>query len=137
MIGGYTQPKGSRSHFGAILVGYYEGTRLVFAAKVGTGFDDKVLASLYRKFKKLARPDCPFANLPERGGSHGGRLTVAEMRRCTWIDPELVCQVGFAEWTRDNHLRQPAFVGLREDKSPREVVREKVSGTQSFNSARS
>jgi bifunctional non-homologous end joining protein LigD len=124
VIGGYTQPKGTRTHFGALLVGYYEKGKLLFAAKVGTGFDQRLLESLHNKFKKLLRPDCPFSNLPEkRPGSSG--LSAAEMRRCTWLEPKLVCQVRFAEWTRDNHLRQPAFLGLREDKRPKEVVREK------------
>jgi bifunctional non-homologous end joining protein LigD len=124
VIGGYTQSKGTRTHFGALLVGFYEGSKLVFAAKVGTGFDQKLLESLYNKFKKLIRPQCPFANLPEkRSGSSG--LSAAEMRRCAWLEPKLVCQARFAEWTRDNHLRQPAFLGLREDKDPKEVVREK------------
>jgi bifunctional non-homologous end joining protein LigD len=124
VIGGYTQPKGTRTHFGALLVGYYEKGKFLFAAKVGTGFDQKLLASLHDKFKNLIRPDCPFANLPEkRPGSAG--LSAADMRRCTWLEPSRVCQVRFAEWTRDNHLRQPAFLGLREDKTPGEVVREK------------
>jgi bifunctional non-homologous end joining protein LigD len=122
-IGGYTQPKGTRTHFGALLVGLYEKGKLVFAAKVGTGFDQKLLESLHNKFKNIIRPDCPFANLPERRPGSSG-LSATEMRRCTWLEPRLVCQVRFAEWTRDNHLRQPAFLGLREDKEPKEVVRE-------------
>jgi bifunctional non-homologous end joining protein LigD len=127
VIGGYTQPKGTRTHFGALLVGSYEKDKLLFAAKVGTGFDQKLLASLHNKFKGLVRPDCPFANLPEKiSGRWGQGLSLAEMRRCTWLEPKLVCQVRFAEWTRDNHLRQPAFLGLREDKEPKEVVREKA-----------
>jgi bifunctional non-homologous end joining protein LigD len=127
VIGGYTPPKGSRSHFGALLVGYYEDEKLLFAAKVGTGFDNKLLASLYQKFQKLIRQECPFANLPEKPGAGGRGLTLSEMRRCVWLEPELVCQVRFAEWTRDNHLRQPAFLGLRDDKEPDEVVREKAT----------
>ena len=126
VIGGYTEPRGTRSHFGALLVGYYESGKLMFAAKVGTGFDQKLLRSLHEKFQKLIQPDCPFANLPEK--SNAGRsqgLTAREMRLCTWLEPKLVCQVRFAEWTRDGHLRQPAFLGLREDKRPEEVVREK------------
>jgi bifunctional non-homologous end joining protein LigD len=125
VIGGYTEPKGTRTHFGALLVGYYEKGKLLFAAKVGTGFDQKLLESLYNKFKKVIRPECPFANLPERRPGTAG-LSKAEMRRCTWLEPKLVCQVRFAEWTRDNHLRQPAFLGLRDDKEPKEVVREKA-----------
>ncbi len=126
VIGGYTQPRGTRSHFGALLVGYYQGDELIFAAKVGTGFDQRLLTLLHQKFQKLIRSDCPFANLPEKtaaGRSQG--LTAREMKLCTWLEPKLVCQVRFAEWTRDGHLRQPAFLGLREDKRPEEVVREK------------
>jgi bifunctional non-homologous end joining protein LigD len=131
VIGGYTPPQGARSYFGAILVGYYEGDTLRFAAKVGTGFDHKMLASLHGKFQKLLRPNCPFANLPEKPGPGGRGFTLAEMRRTTWIEPKLICQVRFAEWTRDNHLRQPAFMGLREDKSPKEVIREKPENSSS------
>ena len=71
--------------------------------------------------QKLKRTDCPFANLPE---DIPGGLGYAEMRRCTWVEPELVGEVRFSEWTRDHHLRQPAFLGLREDKNAAEVVRE-------------
>ena len=126
VIGGYSPPRGARTHFGAILVGYYEDDNLLFAAKVGTGFDQKLLASLHAKFQKLIRKDCPFANLPEKLGSSGRGLTASQIRQCTWLEPKLVCQVRFAEWTRDYHLRQPAFLGLREDKQPKEVVREKA-----------
>jgi bifunctional non-homologous end joining protein LigD len=125
VIGGYTEPKGTRTHFGALLVGYYENKKLMFAAKVGTGFDQKLLSGLYQKFQKLKQEDCPFANLPEKsivGRAQG--LTAREMKRCTWLQPKLVGQVRFAEWTRDGHLRQPAFLGLREDKRPEEVRRE-------------
>ena len=121
VIGGYTRPRGTRSYFGAILVGYYEGGKLMFAGKVGTGFDQDLLASLHEKLERLTQPKCPFANLPEKGKG----LTAAQMKLCAWVSPRLVCQVRFAEWTRDHHLRQPAFLGLREDKRPEEVVREK------------
>jgi bifunctional non-homologous end joining protein LigD len=128
VIGGYSPPQGTRSHFGAILVGYYEKGKLLFASKVGTGFDQRILKSLYERFQKLRQPDCPFANLPEKKTSSrwGRPMTVAEMRRCTWIQPKLVCQVRFAEWTRDDRLRQPAFMGLREDKDAKEVIRERA-----------
>lgn len=126
VIGGYTEPKGSRSYFGAILVGYYEGDELVFASKVGTGFDHTSLKSLYDRFQKLVRPACPFVNLPTPRTERGSLgVTAAEMKRCTWLEPCLVCQIRFSEWTRDGHLRQPVFLGLREDKQPREVVRER------------
>jgi bifunctional non-homologous end joining protein LigD len=125
VIGGYTDPAGSRSHFGALLVGYYEGDRFLFAGKVGTGFDDALLRSLHGKLTKLAIEECPFANLPEkRAGRYGSGLTPSEMRRCHWVQPKLVCQIKFSEWTRDGKLRQPVYEGLREDKSPKEVVRE-------------
>jgi len=125
VIGGYTEPRGTRSHFGALLVGYYERKKLVFAAKVGTGFDQKLLKSLYQKFQKLIRSNSPFANLPEKSGQFGRGLTAAEMKRCTWLEPKLVCEIRFSEWTRDGHLRQPAFLGLREDKKAGEVVKER------------
>jgi bifunctional non-homologous end joining protein LigD len=130
VIGGYTEPKGARAYFGSVLVGYYEAGKLRFAAKVGTGFDHKLLKSLYQKFQTLLSPDCPFVNVPEYLPDSGAKgLTAAEMRRCTWVRPELVCQIRFAEWTRDHHLRQPAFLGLREDKEAKEVVRERPKGS--------
>jgi bifunctional non-homologous end joining protein LigD len=122
VIGGYTDPEGSRPYFGSVVVGYYEGERLIFAAKVGTGFNTKLLKSLYDRFQKLRIESTPFANLPERGG----HLTASQMRFCKWVEPRLVCQIRFTEWTRDGHLRQPVFLGLREDKAPREVVKEKA-----------
>jgi bifunctional non-homologous end joining protein LigD len=125
VIGGYTNPGGSRHYFGALLIGYYEGKQLKFAGKVGTGFDSKGLKMLHARLTKLALDTCPFANLPERkNGKWGQNLTPAEMKRCHWVKPELVCQVKFSEWTRDGKLRQPVFLGLREDKSAKEVVRE-------------
>ncbi|HEY3898133.1 MAG TPA: non-homologous end-joining DNA ligase [Chthoniobacter sp.] len=128
VIGGYTDPEGTRPHFGAILVGVHQGKELIYTGKVGTGFDRKRLTALHAAFKKIARQSCPFANLPEK---HGGRwrqgITVAEMKRCHWVDPVMVCQVKFGEWTRDNLLRQPVFLGLREDKWAKDVVRERPS----------
>lgn len=139
VIGGFTPPQGARKYFGALLVGYYEKKRLFFAGKVGTGFDTKLLASLHKRFKAVKRDDCPFADLPSKlatgrvrpAGGQGGQwvqgITPAMMRRCEWINPVLVCQVKFAEWTRDGKLRQPVFLGLREDKKPTEVVRESAT----------
>ena len=125
VIGGFTPPQGARKYFGALLVGYYEKKRLLFAGKVGTGFDTKMLAALYKRFKSEKRDDCPFADLPSKqGGQWVQGITPAMMRRCEWINPVFVCQVKFAEWTRDGKLRQPVFLGLREDKEPAEVVRE-------------
>lgn len=125
VIGGYTLPAGSRKYFGAILVGYYEKSGLRFAGKVGTGFNTKTLSSLYRQFQDEKRRDCPFIDLPyKRGGSGTQGIGPAEMKRCVWLNPALVAQVKFAEWTRDGKLRQPVFLGLREDKKAQDVVRE-------------
>jgi bifunctional non-homologous end joining protein LigD len=125
VIGGYTPPAGSRKYFGAILVGYYEGKRLRFAGKVGTGFTAKSLAVLYKKFREHKRESCPFVDLPSKeDGRWVQGITPGEMRKCTWVDPVFVCQIKFAEWTRDKKLRQPVFLGLREDKEPKEVHRE-------------
>ena len=121
VIGGYTEPKGSRENLGALLVGYYEGAHLVFASKVGTGFNTESLHSIYQRFQKVRTTVCPFVNLPTRGQNG---LSRAEMRRCTWLLPVLVCQVRFTEWTTDGGLRHPVFLGLRDDKRPNEVHRE-------------
>jgi bifunctional non-homologous end joining protein LigD len=107
VIGGYTEPKGGRQHFGALLVGLYDGPRLRFTGKVGTGFTQQTLESLWKKLDVLRVKDCPFSP-PVR------------MKDATWVKPALVAQIAFAEWTADGKLRQPAFLGLREDKSPQE-----------------
>lgn len=125
VIGGYTPPGGSRPHFGAILVGYYDGDDLVYCGKVGSGFNGKLLASLHAKFDRIRTDKCPFANLPmPRKPRFGLGMTANEMRAVTWLKPKLVAQIHFNEWTRDSMLRQPVFLGLREDKSAHEVVRE-------------
>jgi bifunctional non-homologous end joining protein LigD len=125
VIGGYTDPEGSRHAFGSVIVGYYAGRKLQFAGKVGTGFNTDLLRSLHARFKTIAAASCPFAGLPEpRGGKWSKGITASEMKRCHWLKPVLVCQVKFSEWTRDGRLRQPVFLGLREDKKPAEVVRE-------------
>ena len=127
VIGGFTPPQGARKHFGAVLVGYYEKKRLLFAGKVGTGFNTKLLASLHKELKAEKRNDCPFADLPSKqGGQWVQGITPTMMRQIEWVNPVLVCQVKFSEWTRDGKLRQPVFLGLREDKKPAEVVRERV-----------
>jgi len=138
VIGGYTPPAGARKHFGAILVGYYAEGRasthprtrgsasLHFAGKVGTGFDTKSLAALYKKMRAEERETCPFADLPSKqNGEWVQGITPSIMRKMHWVNPKFVCQIKFAEWTRDLKLRQPVFLGLREDKKPSEVVREK------------
>jgi bifunctional non-homologous end joining protein LigD len=129
VIGGYTPPAGSRKHFGALLVGYYEGKRLLFAGKVGTGFNAKLLAALHKQFKAEEREDCPFADLPSKqGGAWVQGITPGMMKKMHWVNPVFVCQVKFAEWTRDAKLRQPVFLGVREDKAAKDVKREVASG---------
>jgi len=113
VIGGFTAPKGSRTEFGALLLGYHDGGALRYAGKVGTGFDRETLRDLGARMRALARDDPPFADaasIRERG--------------ITWVEPELVAQVAFTEWTRAGRLRHPRFLGLRDDKDAREVVRE-------------
>jgi len=111
VIGGWTAPRGSRERLGALLVGYYDGGTLRYAGKVGTGFDRRTLHMLGDELERRERPTSPFqAGDPPRN--------------TRWAEPELVAEIGFAEWTRDGKLRQPRYQGLRDDKSAREVVRE-------------
>jgi bifunctional non-homologous end joining protein LigD len=125
VIGGFTPPRHSRQFFGAILVGYYQRGKLLYAGKVGTGFNYTLLRTLHGQFTKLIRDDCPFANLPmERKPRFGQGMTRAEMRKVTWLAPKLVAQIKFGEWTHDGLLRQPVFLGLRKDKAPAKVRRE-------------
>ena len=125
VIGGYTPPGGSRKHFGAILVGYYKNNHLMFAGKVGSGFTAKSLSILHQKFRGEERGDCPFADLPSKqGGQWVQGITPSMMRKMHWVNPVFVAQIKFAEWTRDGKLRQPVFLGLREDKKASEVRRE-------------
>ncbi|MBN1527467.1 MAG: non-homologous end-joining DNA ligase [Thermoleophilaceae bacterium] len=113
VIGGFTPPKGSRRELGALLLGHFEDGRLEYAGKVGTGFDGDTLADLAERMRPLRREEPPFA-----------RPEAIRERGVTWVEPELVAQVGFTEWTRDGRLRHPRFLGLRFDKAAREVVRE-------------
>jgi bifunctional non-homologous end joining protein LigD len=125
VIGGFTPPKSSRPHFGAILVGYYEGKELKYAGKVGTGFNHARLKSLHDEFRRRVVKSCPFTNLPmTRRSRFGSGMTAGVMRQVTWLNPDLVAQVRFTEWTDDGMLRHPVFLGLRSDKSAKEVVRE-------------
>ena len=125
VIGGYTPPEGSRKYFGAILVGYYKENRLMFAGKVGTGFTANSLLMLHKKFRAEERDDCPFEDLPSKqNGKWVQAITPSMMRKLHWVNPVFVCEIKFAEWTRDGKLRAPVFLGLRDDKKPKEVVRE-------------
>ncbi len=126
VIGGYTPPAGSRKHFGAILVGYYEHERLKFAGKVGTGFTAKTLSILHKKFREEERDDCPFVDLPSKqNGKWVQGITPSMMKKMHWVSPKFVAEIKFAEWTRDQKLRAPVFLGLREDKNACEVTRER------------
>ena len=98
IIGGYTEPEGSRKYFGALLVGFYEGKKLKFAGRVGTGFSDKLLSTLFSELNKIRVDRCPFFNLPATGRSRWDQgLTASEMRRCRWVKPVMVCQIKFME----------------------------------------
>jgi DNA ligase D-like protein (predicted ligase) len=113
VVGGYTEPAGSRTDFGALLVGYYEHGELRYAGKVGTGYTAATLRDLGARLRDLETGDSPFADArPVPHGTH-------------WTRPELVAQIGFAEWTNDGRLRQPRYLGLRDDKRPAEVLRER------------
>jgi bifunctional non-homologous end joining protein LigD len=113
VIGGFTQPTGSRQYFGALLLGVYSHNKLLYAGKVGTGFDTDMLASLHRKFQPLVRSKSPFAS------------EVRE-RDATFLAPKLVAQLSFTEWTEDGKLRHPVYLGLRDDKKPKDVTRKEA-----------
>ena len=115
VIGGYTDPQGSRGHFGALHIGVYDGARLVYVSKVGTGFDQAGLKSLWEKLQPLARATPPFdTGAIPKGKSHH------------WVEPRLVCEVRFSDWTNDGGIRHPAFIALRSDKRPEECRREAI-----------
>ena len=112
VIGGWTEPSGARTGFGALLVGYYDtNRRFVSAGRVGTGFDERTLRQLYASLRERETVASPFVDLVREKGAH-------------WVRPELVAEVGFSEWTRDGRLRHPSFLGLRDDVEPSEVRRE-------------
>ena len=122
VIGGYTVDTGT---FDALIFGYYEGDRLLYAARTRSGFTPAIRQQLAKRLRRLEIAACPFANLPEeKSGRWGQGLTKAKMADCRWVTPELVGRFEFLEWTADNHLRHSRFIGLREDKAAREVTRE-------------
>jgi bifunctional non-homologous end joining protein LigD len=112
VIGGFTKPRGSRSYLGALLVGVYKKGKFVYAGHVGGGFDQEGLKEMYQMLKKVITEKCPFLEEPHPN------------MPVTWVKPTLVCEVKFAEWTTDGMLRQPVFLGIRVDKSAKQVVRE-------------
>ena len=116
VIGGFTKPGGGRKHFGALAIGYYDREgELIYAGRVGTGFNEATLASLHAKFKDLVQKESPFKNL---SGSTG------QAKGVTWLKPTLIAQVEFSNWTDDGQLRHPSFQGLREDKKAKDIVRD-------------
>lgn len=121
VLGGYTPgPRG----FDALLLGVYEGGALNYVARVRNGFQPAQRERIFAEFRDLQSDQCPFVNLPQKSGRRWGEpLTAAKMAECRWLEPRLVCQVGFVEWTVSANLRHPRFLGLRTDKDPREVRR--------------
>ena len=112
IIGGFTEPRGGRSNFGALLVGINKKGKLHYSGHVGTGFNESTLKSLYDKMHKLTTKECPFVNKPHPNAP------------VTWIKPKLICEVAFQEWTEEGIMRQPSFQGLRDDKKSKEVTHE-------------
>jgi bifunctional non-homologous end joining protein LigD len=122
VIGGYLP---GTPYFGSLLVGYYEGGKLIFIGKVKNGFVPRTRKDLLERMRPLETPVCPFANLPEpKNARRGEALTAEVMKKCHWLEPKLVAQIEYTEWTSANHLRHSRFAGLRDDKDAREVVRE-------------
>lgn len=120
VIGGFTDPEGSRAGVGALLVGYYEGDALKYAGKVGTGkgFTRDFLTKLRTQLDEIEQPACAFTPKPK----------TSKAASTHWVKPKLVVEVQFVEWTSDGHLRHPSLLGIRKDKRPHEVVRESPKG---------
>ena len=121
VIAGFTP---SPKNFDALVIGYYEGGKLMYAARTRNGFTPASRAELFKKIKPLEIADCPFVNLPEKkAGRWGAGLTASKMAECRWLKPVLVAQFEFVEWTEDAHLRHSRFMALRDDKKPGDVRR--------------
>ena len=122
VVGGYTV---GANTFDALVFGYHEGDRLLYAGRTRNGFTAIVRQQLFKRFRGLENKECPFVNLPEaKSGRWGAGLTAAKMKDCRWLKPVLVAQIDFLEWTADNHLRHTRFVALREDKPAQQIRRE-------------
>lgn len=117
VIGGFTEPSGSRNGLGALLLGFYEGDDFIYSGKVGTGFSDEILKELRAKLNKIERKTSPFKTPPKLQGTH-------------WVSPQLIAQIKFSEWTDSGSLRHPVYLGLRTDKEAKEVIREKEVATE-------
>ena len=124
VIGGY---KPNATNFDSLLVGHYEGKQLICAGKVRSGFTPLLRAQVFEEVRRLQTKRCPFANLPSSRSSHWGEgITAEEMKLLTWVKPQRVAEVSFAEWTRDGSLRHASFMGLRDDKRAKDVHRERT-----------
>jgi DNA ligase D-like protein (predicted ligase) len=122
VIGGYLP---GFTTFDSILVGYYQGRDLMYAARIRNGFTPASRRALFANFDGLSIPKCPFQNLPESSkGRWGDGLTAEDMKKCQWLRPQIVAAIEFLEWTPDASLRHPKFVRLRDDRDPKEVTRE-------------
>ena len=115
VVGGFTEPRNSRQHIGALLLGYFDHDRFIYVGHTGGGFTGAGLAEMYRRLKPLERKTSPFAEVPKTN------------EKAHWVKPEVVVEVKFSEWTADGKLRQPIYLGTRDDKDPREVGRERQS----------
>jgi bifunctional non-homologous end joining protein LigD len=112
-------------NFDAVVFGYYDSGKLMYAGRTRSGFTPASRDQLFRRFASLVAAACPFANLPEaRAGRWGEGLTAEKMKECRWLAPALVGQFQFVEWTPDGHLRHARYMGLRDDKEPEDIVRE-------------
>ena len=122
VIGGYTP---SPKNFDALVIGYYDGPNLIYAARTRNGFTPALRGELFKKLRLLEIKECPFANLPEKkAGRWGAGLTATKMAECRWLKPLLVAQFEFVNWTEDLHLRHSRFMALRDDKEAKDVRRE-------------
>jgi ATP-dependent DNA ligase len=120
--GGYTR---GGAGFDSLIIGFYRGKDLIFAARVRAGFVPATRRELFAQFKGITVSKCPFANLPQKeDGRWGQGLTAEKMKDCVWLKPETVARIDFAEWTSADHLRHPKYAGVRDDKDPKKVVRE-------------
>jgi len=125
VIGGYTRGSGGRTQLGALIVGYYEGGRLRYASKVGTGFSRALIRQIVEAGELIRQDDSPFAHIPDSdGGSWSCGLTATERKTAAWLQPVLVCRDRLTEWTQDCHLRHPTFTGMRPNQDATEVIRE-------------
>jgi ATP-dependent DNA ligase len=123
VVGGYVP---NAKDFESLIIGYYRGRDLLYVHRLVAGFTPALRKEIFTQIKDFVIPDCPFANLPQEGKSRWGGegLNAEKMQRCVWLKPEFVVQVEFLEWTSDTHLRHAKFVGVREDKNAKDVVKE-------------